>query len=143
MKTVLFICIHNSARSQMAEGLVNSLYRDRLRAMSAGTEPGQVHPMAIRAMAEKSIDISGHRSKGLSELDGLEFDCVVTVCSSAGECPFFPGRNILHKSFEDPSEVSGTEAEMMESFRRVRDEINKWIVDNLLPVCGGEEGDGR
>jgi arsenate reductase len=140
MKTVLFICTHNSARSQMAEGLVNSLYSPVLTASSAGTKPGIVHPMAIRAMAEMDIDISGNRSKGLGEFDGQAFDFVVMVCSNAAEtCPFFPGgKEQIHHSFDDPSEVVGTEEEKQLAFRRSRNEINKWIIDNLVlrQSCG-------
>jgi arsenate reductase len=145
MKTVLFICAHNSARSQMAEGLVNSLYSRILRAQSAGTKPGKVHPLAIKVMAELDIDISNQRSKGLKEFDGQEFDYVVMVCSDASEiCPFFPGGKIqIHRDFADPSRVRGTE-EMIQAFRKSRNEINKWIIDNLvLPEAqrGSDHGD--
>lgn len=92
MKRVLFICTHNSARSQMAEGLVNALYSKVLSAKSAGTKPGTIHPLAIEVMAELDIDISTQRSKGLIEFKEQEFDYVVMVCSNAAEtCPFFPG----------------------------------------------------
>jgi len=134
MKSVLFICTHNSARSQMAEGLVNSLYSKVLRAKSAGTKPSQVNPLAIRAMAEMDIDISSQRSKSLSEFEGQRFDYVVMVCSDAAEtCPFFPGgREQIHHSFDDPASVEGTEEEKLRAFRKSRNEINKWIVDNLV-----------
>jgi arsenate reductase (thioredoxin) len=134
MRTVLFICTHNSARSQMAEGLVNALYSRVLSAKSAGTKPGQVHPLAIEVMAELDIDISGHRSKGLVEFKGQEFDYVVMVCSNAAEtCPFFPGgREQIHHGFDDPSEVVGTEQDRLMAFRKSRNEINKWIIDNLV-----------
>jgi arsenate reductase len=134
MKTVLFICTHNSARSQMAEALVNSLYSAVLTARSAGTKPGMVHPMAIKAMAEMDIDISGNRSKGLKEFDGQAFDFVIMVCSNAAEtCPFFPGgKEQIHHGFDDPSEVVGTEEERLLAFRHSRNEINKWIIDNLV-----------
>ena len=134
MKSVLFICTHNSARSQMAEGLVNSLHSKVLRAKSAGTKPSQVNPLAIRAMAEMDIDISSQRSKSLSEFEGQRFDYVVMVCSDAAEtCPFFPGgREQIHHSFDDPASVEGTEEEKVRAFRKSRNEINKWIVDNLV-----------
>lgn len=134
MKTVLFICTHNSARSQMAEGLTNSLYSKVLSAKSAGTRPGQVHPMAIQAMAEMDIDINRQESKGLDVFEGQEFDYVVMVCSNAAEtCPFFPGgRKQIHHSFEDPASVEGTIEEKLRAFRKSRNQINKWIIDNLV-----------
>ena len=134
MKTVLFICTHNSARSQMAEGLVNSLYSKVLRAASAGTKPTRVNPLAIQVMAEMDIDISGHRSKGLSEFEGQRFDYVVMVCSDAAEtCPFFPGgREQIHHGFDDPVAAEGTDDEKLRAFRKSRNDINKWIVDNLV-----------
>jgi len=134
MKSVLFICTHNSARSQMAEGLVNSLHSKVLRAKSAGTKPSQVNPLAIRAMAEMDIDISSQRSKSLSEFEGQRFDYVVMACSDAAEtCPFFPGgREQIHHSFDDPASVEGTEEEKLRAFRKSRNEINKWMVDNLV-----------
>ena len=118
-KRVLFICTHNAARSQMAEGLLRALYGDRYEAFSAGTEPGRVSTGAIRAMAEIGIDISHHRSKSLTEFLDQEFDYVVTVCDHAKEsCPYFPGgKKIIHQSFEDPSALTGTEEEIMAGFR--------------------------
>jgi len=103
-KRVLFICTHNAARSQMAEGLLRALHGDHYEAFSAGTEPGSVNASAIRAMAEIGIDISHHRSKSLKEFFDQEFDYVVTVCDHAKEsCPYFPGgKKILHQSFDDP-----------------------------------------
>lgn len=134
MKSVLFICTHNSARSQMAEGLVNALYPKVLTAKSAGTAPSGVHPLAIKAMSEMGIDISGQRSKGLDEFEGQEFDYVVMVCSNAAEtCPFFPGgRKQIHRGFEDPASAVGTEDAKLQAFRNARNEINKWIIDNLV-----------
>ncbi|MBC7098625.1 arsenate reductase ArsC [Candidatus Bipolaricaulota bacterium] len=128
-KKVLFICTHNSARSQMAEGLMNARFGDRYEAKSAGIEPSGVHPLAIRAMAELGIDISGHRSKSIEEFLGEEFDYVVTVCDHAKEtCPFFPGaRKYLHAGFPDPAVFEGTEEERLAAFRRVRDEIARWL----------------
>ena len=127
-KRVLFVCTHNSARSQMAEALLNKLYGDKYEAYSAGVEPREINPYAIKAMAEVGIDISKQRSKSIKEFLGQKFDYVVTVCDYAREnCPFFPGEEIIHKSFEDPAEVEGSEEEIMERVRHVRDEIKKWI----------------
>lgn len=125
---LLFICTHNSARSQMAEGLVNRILADSHEASSAGTKPGNVHPMAIKAMVEIGIDISSQRSKDLSEFKGQGFDYVVTLCSDAEEiCPFFPGKEHVHRSFSDPSAVRGSDEEVLAAFRRSRDEIRDWI----------------
>lgn len=128
-KRVLFVCTHNSARSQMAEGFLRHLYGDRYEAYSAGTKPSQVDPYAVRVMAEAGVDISHHRSKGLEEFQGVKFDYVVTVCDQAKEeCPFFPGGGIrLHKSFEDPSRFKGGEGERLRLFRHVRDQIKRWV----------------
>lgn len=127
---VLFICTHNSARSQMAEGLLRNLFGDRYEAFSAGTEPGGVNPYAVRVMQEIDVEISGHRSKSVDEFQGMEIDYVVTVCDHAKEtCPVFPGgKTYLHKGFQDPSEAQGTEEERMQIFRQVRDEIKEWIL---------------
>ncbi len=134
MNTVLFICTHNSARSQMAEGLVNSLYPKVLRAKSAGTKPSKVSPFAIQVMAEMDIDISGQRSKGLGEFEGQQFDYVVMVCSDAAEtCPFFPGgKEQIHHGFKDPAAVEGSDLARLLAFRKSRNDINKWIIDNLV-----------
>jgi len=128
---VLFICTHNSARSQMAEGLANYYLRDKLTAYSAGTEATFVKPHAIKAMAEIGIDISHHRSKTVYEFENDHFDYVVTVCDNAKEtCPFFPnGKKYVHKGFKDPSDVNGTEEEKLDAFRKSRDEIKKWLMD--------------
>lgn len=134
MKTILFICTHNSARSQMAEGLSNSLYSKVLSAKSAGTKPGIVHPLAIQVMAELDIDISGQKSKSLDLFEGQDFDYVVMVCSNAAEtCPFFPGGRVqVHHAFDDPASVDGTEEDKLIAFRKNRNQINKWIIDNLV-----------
>lgn len=124
-KRVLFLCTHNSARSQMAEGFLRALGGDRFEAASAGTEATRVHPLAIRAMQEAGIDLSTHRSKTFDRFLGDAWDYVITVCDRANErCPVFPARTTrLHWSFEDPSAVSGTEDERLRAFRRIRDEI--------------------
>lgn len=128
-KTILFICVHNSARSQMAEGLVNAFYADRFRAFSGGTEATRVHPAAIKAMAEIGIDISGHRSKSIDEFEGRRFDYVVMVCDDRQtDCPFFAGgKEYIHHAFDDPAACSGTDEEVLACFRRSRDEILAWI----------------
>ena len=125
---VLFLCTHNSSRSQMAEGLLRARGGARFHAFSAGTHPRAVHPLAIAAMAELGIDISaaaGYHAKGLDAFAGQIFDLVVTVCDEAAEeCPFFPGaRRQEHWGFPDPSAASGTEAERLAVFRAVRDAI--------------------
>ena len=131
-KRVLFICTHNSARSQMAEGLLKSLYGNRYEAFSAGTEKTSVSPYAIEAMKRIGIDISGHRSKSVEEFRGQSFDFVVTVCDSAKEsCPFFPGEKIIHKSFEDPSGATGSHERILAVYERVRDEIKDWIEETF------------
>lgn len=128
-KHVLFVCTHNSARSQMAEGLLRALYGDRYEAYSAGTQPSGINPHAVGVMAEIGIDISTHDSKNVNEFLGEEFDYVVTVCDHAKEaCPLFPGGSqYLHNGFEDPSKAEGTEREILSAFRHVRDEIKEWI----------------
>ena len=128
-KKVLFICTHNSARSQMAEGYMNAKYGDRFEVFSAGTEKTRVHPMAIDMMRENGIDISGHRSKLLDEFFGKGIETVVTVCDSAqGACPFFPGaKEVIHQSFPDPSAFKGSDEEVRAGFRLVRDEMIRWI----------------
>ena len=125
---VLFLCTHNSSRSQMAEGLLRARGGSDYEALSAGTEPRGIHPLAIAAMAELGIDISsaaGHRSKSLQEYIGQPIDLVVTVCDEAAEaCPYFPGaRRQVHWGFPDPSAATGSEAERLAVFRHVRDAI--------------------
>lgn len=121
---VLFLCVHNSARSQMAEGLLRALAGDRFEAHSAGSEATEVRPLAIRAMAEIGIDIAGQRSKAVSDYAGERFEHVVTVCDDALEaCPYFPGDHQLHWSFDDPAAADGDEASRLAVYRRVRDEI--------------------
>jgi arsenate reductase len=132
---VLFLCTHNSARSQMAEGFLRALAGDRFEVASAGTEPTRVHPLAKRAMHEVGIDVSGHTSKTIDALLGQPWDYVITVCDSASErCPVFPERTTrLHWSFDDPSLATGTEQDRLETFRQVRDQIivriREWVAD--------------
>ncbi len=122
---VLILCTGNSARSQMAEGLLLHIAGDRFDVESAGTIASFVRPQAIAAMAEIGIDISNHRSKCLDEFLDTEFDYVITVCDNANEtCPVFPGKATrIHWSFDDPAEAAGGGAEIAQEFRRIRDEI--------------------
>lgn len=118
----------------MAEGLMNTLHSDRYETYSAGIHPTSVNPHSIKALAEIGIDISKNLSKSLGEYAGQKFDYVVTVCDDAGEeCPFFPGEGKqIHKSFLDPSGIKGSEEEIMEGFRKVRDEIREWMEEELV-----------
>jgi arsenate reductase len=128
-KKVLFICEHNSSRSQMAEGLLNSIHGDSFEAYSAGTAPDTANPYAVKVMANRGIDISRNRSKSLNEFEGKEFDYVVTVCEGDSDvCPFFPGgKTYIHRSFPDPASVVGDENEKIEVFSQARNEIEDWI----------------
>ena len=123
-KRVLFLCTHNSARSQMAEGLLRAMAGERFEVFSAGTEKTRVQPLAIEAMREIGIDISAHTSKTLDA-----FDFVITVCDRANEsCPLFSGATErLHWSFDDPTAAHGSDAEKLAAFRRIRDEIRARI----------------
>ena len=126
---VLILCTGNSARSQMAEGLLRHDSGERFQVESAGTKPGSVRPEAIAVMGELGIDISTHRSKHVNEFDGQQFDYVLTVCDNAKEiCPVFPARTaMIHHSFDDPAALEGSEAERLALFRRVRDEIRDYL----------------
>lgn len=132
MKSVLILCTGNSARSQMAEGLLRSMAGDRFEVESAGTRPSTVNPLAIRAMREIGIDISSHRSKSVDEFSGRPFDLMITVCDNAKEeCPVLPLGEKLHWSFDDPAAAVGTEEERLQEFRRIRDEIKARLEDFL------------
>lgn len=130
---VLILCTGNSARSQMAEGLLRALAGDRMEIHSAGTKPSVVSPLAIAVMQERGIDISGQRSKGLGEFLAQPFDVVITVCDEAAEtCPVFPGpARRIHWSFPDPAAAAGSEPERLATFRRVRDaleaRLQEWL----------------
>ena len=147
-QTILFICTYNSSRSQMAEGLLRHIYGEKYDVYSAGTNPTNVNPLAIKAMAEIGIDISKHFAKGLEEFSEKEIYLAVSVCQSSAKTlcalcssPMSMGRPLvinakLHKTrnyivhgFEDPSEIEGTEEEKLAAFRRIRDEIKAWITD--------------
>lgn len=124
-KRVLFLCTGNSARSQMAEGLLRHLAGDSYDVFSAGTHPVGVNPLAVEVMKEIGIDISHHRSKSLSQFLNERFDFIITVCDRANEtCPVFPGDVVrIHWSFDDPAAVQGGDEERLNVFRRVRHEI--------------------
>ncbi|GAC1427715.1 MAG: arsenate reductase ArsC [Ktedonobacteraceae bacterium] len=131
---ILFICTHNSARSQMAEGLLRYLASDRFDVFSAGTEATEVRPLAMKAMHEIGVNIANQHSKTLERYLHEPFDMVITVCDSAAEaCPIFPGAvQRRHWSFEDPSKATGSEAEQLAVYRRIRDEIRARIENELL-----------
>ncbi|MFX1339571.1 MAG: arsenate reductase ArsC [Promethearchaeota archaeon] len=133
-KKILFICTGNSARSQMAEGLINYFYNDKFEAFSGGTNPTKLNPYAIKVMSELGIDISNQRSKHFSEFYGTEIDIAMTVCDNAKKvCPVFPGaKKNIHNTFTDPAEATGTEEQILTIFRKIRDQIHKWIKENIL-----------
>lgn len=123
-KRVLFLCTGNSARSQMAEGLLRSIAGDTYEVCSAGTHPKKVHPLTIQAMKESGIDASGQTSKDLGGFMGQRFDYVITVCDRAKQaCPIFPGSVPIHWGFDDPAEDATSPEEQLKTFQRVRDEI--------------------
>lgn len=129
MQRVLILCTGNSARSQMAEGLLRHDAGHRFTVASAGTRPGFVRPEAISAMKEIGVDITRHRSKSVDEFADQTFDYVLTVCDNANEsCPVYPGHtNRIHHSFDDPAAVEGSDEERLEAFRRVRDQIRSFL----------------
>jgi len=131
MIKILFLCTHNSCRSQMAEGLANHFFGDRVAAFSAGSEATRLNPLASRVMAEIGIDISRHRSKTLDAFAGQPFDYVITLCGDANEqCPlFFGGVKRRHLGIEDPSRLPGGDDEVLPEYRRVRDEIKTALGD--------------
>lgn len=140
MKKILILCTGNSARSQMAEGLLKHITKNECEVFSAGTKPSIVRPEAIEALREIGIDISENRSKSVEEFAAEEIDYVLTVCDNASEnCPFFPAKTrLIHHSFEDPAAVEGEKETRLEAFRKVRDEIEKYlrqIVENKVLDC--------
>jgi arsenate reductase len=130
MFQVLFLCTENACRSQMAEGLVNHDLAGQVQAFSAGVRPTRVNPMAIQVMAELGIDISHYHSKSVDELADEQFDLVITVCDRAQQqCPIFPGdTEVMHVGFPDPATATGSEAEILTVFRRVRDALREQLV---------------
>ncbi len=128
MQKVLFLCTHNSARSQIAEVYLNHFYGDRYEAYSAGTHPTSINPYVVRIMAEEGFDLREARSKNIEEFLDWDFDLVITVCDDAREtCPIFPSGEFIHKAFIDPSSLVGSENNLMERVREIRDEIKNWI----------------
>ncbi len=140
---VLFACYHNSARSQMAEGLLRALYGERYEVHSAGIEATHVDPRAVQVLSEIGIDISGQHSKNMDEYQGTLFDLAVTVCDKAKEaCPICgiglkapaaapAAKKAIHKTFDDPAIAEGSEEEQLNVFRQVRDEIRSWIIETF------------
>lgn len=126
---ILFLCTGNSCRSQIAEGWARHLKSDVIEAFSAGIIPVGVSSRAIKVMAEVGVDISQHLSKHVDELTAIDFDYIITLCDIAKEqCPVFPGKaKLIHKGFDDPSFVMGTEQEIMSAFRKTRDQIKAYI----------------
>ncbi|MBP1466930.1 arsenate reductase ArsC [Candidatus Chloroploca sp. M-50] len=141
---ILFLCTHNSARSQMAEALTRTMGKGDFEAHSAGNEPSGIHPLAIKAMQEVNIDLTGQRSKHVSEYTDQQFDVIITVCDRAREtCPTFPGEpELVHWSFEDPSSVEGDAATQLRAFRNarnfIRDRLSLWLLNKrkLLREAG-------
>jgi len=133
-KTVLFLCTGNSARSQMAEGLLRHLRGKEFEVYSAGVAPKGVHPKAVQAMQEIGIDISGQKSKHIDELPDREFDHIITLCDHAAQnCPVFLGKGVrLHHGFSDPATAVGSDHEVLEAFRKVRDEIKEFVLSFYL-----------
>ncbi len=130
-RRVLFVCVHNSARSQMAEGMLRAWAGDRFEVSSAGTEATAVRPEAIAAMAELGIDISGHASKTIERFVGQSWDWLIPVCEEASQaCPYVPGaKTVLRWTFDDPSPATGTQEQRLAVFRRVRDEMATQVRD--------------
>jgi arsenate reductase len=137
---VLFVCTGNSCRSQMAEGWARHLKGDIIDAYSAGLMPAPVHPRAVKVMEEAGVDISKQKSKHICDLIGTDFDYVITVCDYAKQqCPMIRSNaRVLHRGFEDPSFLEGTEDEIMAAFRKTRDEIKEFVIDfaNTLSQLG-------
>jgi len=138
---VLFVCIHNSARSQMAEAFLNELGGDRFEAMSAGVEPGALNPSAVEVMKEVGIDISNNKVNDVFDFfkAGIRFSYAITVCdeASAEKCPIFPGNTTrIHWSFPDPSTVRGNEQERLQATREIRDDIRAKVADWISSTPG-------
>jgi arsenate reductase len=139
-KKVLFVCIHNSARSQMAEAFLNQICGEQCEAQSAGLEPGKLNPIVVEAMKEVGIDISGNQTKTVFDMfkSGTIFAHVITVCdeASAERCPIFPGVTTrLHWSFPDPSAIQGTHDEKLARTREIRDTIKAKVEDWCAEIC--------
>lgn len=139
-KKVLILCTGNSARSQMAEGLLKHITQNKYEVNSAGTKPSIVRPEAIKALAEIGIDIEHNRSKSVDEFINNEIDFVLTVCDNASEnCPYFPAKTkLIHHSFEDPAEVQGDEETRLNAFRKIRDEIKTYFENDFVKTLETE-----
>ena len=135
-RKVLILCTANSARSQMAEGLLKHICQNEFEINSAGTKASVVRPEAVKVLSEIGIDISNNRSKSAAEFDGQEMDFVLTVCDNAKEnCPYFPARTkLIHHSFEDPAEAEGDEEIRLEAFRKVRDRIYVYLEKDFVEI---------
>ena len=139
-KKILILCTGNSARSQMAEGLLKHITSSEYEINSAGTKPSIVRPEAIKALAEIGIDISKNRSKSVDEFANEEINYVLTVCDNANEnCPYFPAKTkLIHHSFEDPAEIQGDEETRLNAFRKVRDEIKEYFESDFVKILETE-----
>ena len=139
-KKILILCTGNSARSQMAEGLLKHITQNKYDVNSAGTKPSMVRPEAIKALAEIGIDISNNRSKSVDEFANAEIDFVLTVCDNANEnCPYFPAKTkLIHHSFEDPADVEGNEETRLSAFRKIRDEIREYFENDFVKIIEAE-----
>jgi len=137
-KKILILCTGNSARSQMAEGLLKHICQNEFEIFSAGTKPSIVRSEAIKVLAEIGIDISKNRSKSVDEFANQDIDYVLTVCDNAKEnCPYFPAQTkLLHHSFADPAEVEGGEDARLSAFRRVRDQIQEYLSGSFVEIIG-------
>jgi len=140
MKKILVLCTGNSARSQMAEGLLKHITKSEYEVYSAGTKPSIVRPEAIKALAEIGIDISENRSKSVEEFADKEIDYVLTVCDNAREnCPYFPAKTkIIHHSFADPAEVQGDQETRLNAFRKIRDRISEYFESDFVKTLETE-----
>ena len=137
-KKILILCTGNSARSQMAEGLLKHICQNEFEVFSAGTKPSIVRPEAIKVLAEIGIDISRNHSKPLDEFANVKIDFVLTVCDNAKEnCPYFQAQTkLIHHSFADPAEVEGDEETRLSAFRRIRDQIQEYLKGNFVEIVG-------
>ncbi|HTQ87281.1 MAG TPA: arsenate reductase ArsC [Candidatus Solibacter sp.] len=135
---VLIVCTANSARSQMGEAILRHVVGDSIQVVSAGIRPSTVNPLAIEALREAEVDVSGLRSKSVDEFRGQEFDAVITVCDQAREaCPVFPGRGVrVHYSIPDPAAVEGSNEEQLEAFRRARDLLYSCLAEFVTVLLG-------
>jgi arsenate reductase (thioredoxin) len=128
-KKVLFICTNNSARFQIAEGFLNTLFKNNYEVFSAGTQQSSLNPYAVEVMKEVGIDISNYRSISIEGFKNHEFDFVITLCDNVKKtCPFFPGKKVIYKSFEDPAAFEGNIEDTLNEFRKIRDEIKNFLI---------------